>query len=148
MAFRSSEMSQRNELLRYQLDNVITEPVAGQHQDKNGYKFTINDRSAFCDWYNAYFEIQFQLQKLADGSHYDANRITVINGSHSFINHLMIKYAGKIVYYTDNLQKVTFVKNLLEYSDDYSRSVAKNSLWYLDTNDKITNANQNTGFQA
>lgn len=34
----------------------------------------------------------------------------------------------------------------MEYSDDYSRSVAKNSLWYLDTNN-IT-ANTNTEFEA
>ena len=52
------------------------------------------------------------------------------------------------MYDTDNLQKVTFVKNLLEYSDHFSRSVAKNSLWYLDTNHLIVNANQNTGFEA
>ena len=58
----------------------------------------------------------------------------------------MIKSAGKIVYDTDNLHNVTFAKNLLEYSDDPSRSVAKNSLWYLDT-DKTT-ANTNTGFEA
>ena len=38
------------------------------------------------------------------------------------------------------------MKNLLEYSDDYSRFVAKNSLWYLDTNN--TTANTNTGFEA
>ena len=115
---------------------------------KNEYKFTINDRSSFYDWYNAYFEVQFQLQKL-DGTAYihDANdRITVINRSHSLINQMMIKSAGEIVYNTDNLHKVTFVKNLLEYSDDYSRSVAKNSLWYLDTAD--TNAAGNTGFEA
>jgi len=126
MAFRSSEMLQRNELVRYQLDDTIRAPANGQHQDKNGYKFTINDRSAFYDWYNAYFEVQFQVQKLADGTAYGGgDRVTVINGSHSFINHLMIKSAGKIVYDTDNLHNVTFVKNLLEYSDDFSRSVAK-----------------------
>ena len=34
----------------------------------------------------------------------------------------------------------------MEYSDDYSRSVAKNSLWYLDTD--ATTANTNLGFQA
>jgi len=98
MAFRSSEMLQRDELVRYQLDDAIRARVSGQHQNKNGYKFTINDRSAFCDWYNAYFEIQFQVQKLADGTAYGGgDRIRVINGSHSFINHLMIKCAGKIV---------------------------------------------------
>ena len=147
MAFRTSEYLQRYELVRYQLDDVIRMPDAGQHQPKIGYKFTINDRSSYYDWYNAYFEVQFQLQKLADGARYVvADRIAVINGAHSLINHMMIKSAGKIVYDTNDLHKVTFVKNLLEYSDDFSRSVAKNSLWYLDTDD--TSANTNAGFQA
>ena len=147
MAFRSSEYLQRNELVRYQLDDVIRLPGNTQHQVKNGYKFTINDRSSFYDWYNAYFEVQFQLQKLADGTAYGGgDRIAVINNSHSLIKHLMIKSAGKIVYDTDNLHNVTFVKNLLEYSDDYSRSVAKNSLWYLDTD--ATTAAENLGFEA
>ena len=51
-----------------------------------------------------YFEVQFQLQKTADGAGYaTADRITVINGSHSLIKHLTIKSAGKIIYDTDNL---------------------------------------------
>lgn len=118
-----------------------------EHEVKSGYKFTINDRSSFYDWYNAYFEAQFQLQKIADGVGYAAaDRITVMNGAHSLMKHLMIKSAGKIVYDTDNLHNVTFAKNLLEYSDDYSRSVAKNSLWYMNTDN--TTANTNTGFEA
>ena len=106
MSFRSSEYLQRNELVRYQLDDVIRLPIDGQHPMKNAYKFTINDRSAFYNWYNPYFEVQFQLQVLADGNGYaDAGRIAVINGSHSLIDYMMIKSAGKIVYDTDNLQK-------------------------------------------
>ena len=150
MAFRTSENLQRYELIRFQLDDVIRIPANGQHQDKNGYKFTINDRSSFYDWYNAYFEVQFQLQKIADGAAYataDADRIAIINGAHSLIYQMMIKSAGKIVYDTNNLHKVTFVKNLLEYSDDYGRSVAKNSLWYLDTTGTSVIAD-NTGFGA
>jgi len=42
---------------------------------------------------------------------------------------------------------VTFVKNLLEYSDDYSRSVAKNSFWYFDTSAAAVDA-QNVGFAS
>ena len=150
MAFRTSEYLQRNELIRYQLDEVIRIPDVGQHQQKTGYKFTINDRSSFYDWYNAYFEVQFQLQVLADGSGVpNATRSTVINGAHSLISHIMIKSAGKIVYDTDNLHKVTFVKNLLEYSDDFSRSVAKDSFWYLDVaNLADMTAAGNTGFEA
>ena len=147
MSFRTSEELQRYELIRFQLDDVIKTPANGQHQQKNGYKFTINDRSSFYDWYNAYFEVQFQLQKIADATNYVvADRIAVVNGSHSLINHIMIKSAGKIVYDTNNLHKVTFVKNLLEYSDDYSRSVAKDSLWYLDVDN--TSDDTNAGFQA
>ena len=149
MAFRTSEYLQRNELVRYQLDNVILIPENGQHQQKNGYKFTINDRSSFYDWYNAYFEVQFQLQLLADGTGVpDATRATVINGAHSLINHIMIKSAGKIVYDTNNLHKVTFVKNLLEYSDDFSRSVAKDSFWYLDVANADMTAAGNAGFES
>ena len=147
MSFRSSELLQRYELTRFQLDNVISAPANAQHQLKNGYNFTVNDWSSFYDWYNAYFEIRFQLQKLADGAAYaNGDRIAPINGAHSLISHLMIKSAGKIVYETTNLHKITYVKNLLEYSDDYSRSVAKNNLWYLDTDG--TTANTNTGLEA
>ena len=77
-----------------------------------------------------------------------ATRATVINGAHSLINHLMIKSAGKIVYDTNNLHKVTFVKNLLEYSDDFSRSVAKDSFWYLDVTAADMTTAVNRGFEA
>ena len=109
MAFRLSENLQRNELVRFQLDSVIRAPTNDTYQKNDGYIFTINDRSAYYDWYNAYFEVQFQLQKKADGAGYAAaDRITVINGSHSLINHMVIKSAGKIIYNTTDLHKVTF----------------------------------------
>ena len=76
-----------------------------------------------------------------DTGYLAANRITTINGSHSLIKHLMIKSAGKIIYDTDNLHNVTFIKNLLEYSDDFSRSIAKNSFWYLDVNRTTADTN-------
>ena len=125
MSFRSSELLQRCELTRFQLDNVISAPAPDQHQLKNGYNFTINDRSSLYDWYYAYLELRFQLQNLADGAAYaNGDRIAPINGAHSLISHLMIKSAGRILYETTNLHRITYVKNLLEYSDDYSRSVA------------------------
>ena len=147
MAFRSPENVQRNELVRFQLESNIRTPANGVEQQKNGYKFVINDRSTFYDWFNAFFEVRFKLDVKADGADNADERTTVINGSHSLINHLVIKSAGKIIYDTDNLHLVTFAKNLLEYSDDYARSVAKNSLWYLDTSDS-TVADDNKGLEA
>ena len=141
MTFRSPENVQRNELVRFQLQDNLRTPNAGQEQQKRGYKFLVNDRSSFYDWYNAFFEVQFQLDLKADEGEIADTDVTMINGSHSLIKHVVVRSSEKIIYDTDNLHKVTFVKNLLEYSDDYSRSVAKNSFWYLDTNDSTQNTN-------
>ena len=152
MTFRSPENFQRNELVRFQLKDNIRTPNAGQEQQKRGYKFIVNDRSSFYDWYNAFFEVQFQLDLKADGGEIADTDVTMINGSHSLIKHMVVRSSEKIIYDTDNLHKVTFVKNLLEYSDDYSRSVAKNSFWYLDTNDSTearpAQATFNAGYAA
>ena len=146
MTFRSPENVQRNELVRFQLESNIRAPANAAEQQKNGYKFVINDRGTFFDWFNAFFEVRFKLDLKADGEDNADTRTTIINGAHSLIKHMVIKSAGKIIYDTDNLHLVTFAKNLLEYSDDYARSVAKNSLWYLDTAD--TSAVGNAGLEA
>ena len=147
MSFRTSENLQRYEYVRFHLDNVIEQPANNQSQKKTGYRFTINDRSTMFDFFNGYFEVTKELQKKADGAGYaQADRITMINGSQSLIRHMVIKSSGKIVYESDNLHRITNVKNLLEYSEDFSRSVGKNSFWYLDTD--RTTANTNTGFEA
>ena len=147
MSFRTNENLQRYEYVRFHLDNVIEQPANNQSQKKTGYRFTINDRSTMFDFFNGYFEVTKELQKRADATGYAAaDRITMINGSHSLIRHMVIQSSGKIVYESDNLHRITNVKNLLEYSDDFSRSVGKNSFWYLDTDN--TTANTNSGFES
>ena len=147
MTFRISDKLQRYEMVRFSLDNIIEQPGNNNEQKKTGYKFTITDRSTFFDYFNGYFEVTKELQKKADGTGFAAaDRISIINGAHSIIKHMVIKSAGKIVYDSDNIHKIVNAKNLLEYSDDFSRSVAKNSFWYLDTEDST--ANTNLGFEA
>ena len=91
--------------------------------------------------------MRFNLELKANGQSNADARATVINGAHSFIRHTVIESAGKIIYDIDNLHLVTFVKNLLEYSNDYSRTLAKNSLWYLDTADSSV-ASTNPNYEA
>ena len=142
-----SDKLQRYEMVKFSLDNIIVQPGNNDSQKKTGYKFTITDRSTFFDYFNGYFEVTKELQKKADGAGFAAaDRITIINGAHSIIKHMIIRSAGKIVYDSDNIHKIVNAKNLLEYSDDFSRSVAKNSFWYLDTEDST--ANTNLGFEA
>ena len=93
--------------------------------------------------------MQFKLDLKANGGAIANTRTTLINGSHSLIKHTVVKSAGKIIFDTDNLHLVTFAKNLLEYSDDYARSVAKNSFWYLDLHvADSNNAAANVNFEA
>ena len=146
MAFRSPENVQRNELVQFRLQDAIRAPANTQEQEKKGYKFHVTDRGITLDWFNAFFEVRFRLDLKANGGDNADARTTIINGSHSLIKHMVIKSAGKIVYDTDNLHLVTFAKNLLEYSDDFGRSTAKNSLWYLDTD--ATSDDTNTGLES
>ena len=147
MTFRTSDKLQRYEMVTFSLNNIIEKPGNNNYQKKTGYKFTITDRSTLFDFYNGYFVVSKELQKKADGSGFAAaDRISIINGAHSIIKHMVIKSAGKIVYDSDNIHRIVNVKNLLEYSDDFSRSVAKKSFWYLDTEDST--ANTNSGFEA
>ena len=63
MTFRNSDNLQRYEYVRFHLDNLIEQPVNNASQKKNGYRFTINNRSTMFDFYNGYFEVTKELQK-------------------------------------------------------------------------------------
>ncbi len=64
----------------------------------------------------------------------------------SLINKLVVKSAGKPICNVDNIHKLIFIKNLLDCSDDYSRSVAKSRSCYLDTD--ATNVTAAAGTNA
>jgi len=113
MAFRAPENVQRNELVRFNLQSVIRAPANTQEQQRRRYKFTVENRGKFFDWYNAFFEIRFKIDLKANGGDNADQLSTVMNGSHSFIKHLAIKSGGKIIYDIDILHVVTFIKNLL-----------------------------------
>ena len=106
--FRSSNYCSRYEETPIQLDTPILIPGNNARQNKNGYQFTVNDRSSHFDWFNGFFEVKFSIKQLADMNGYtavgaDPAAITaatasMINGSTSLINNLTIKQNGKVVY--------------------------------------------------
>ena len=147
MSFRTRDKLRRYEMTRFSLDSLIDQPANGTYQKKSRYIFNIPNRSNIYDYFNGYFEVVKELQKKADGSGYAAaDRISIINGSHSLIKHMKISSSSKILYDTDNIHKTVNVKNLLEYSNDFSKTVSTTSFWFLDTEDST--ANTNLGFEA
>ena len=135
--FRSNQYCSRYEETPIQLDTALTIPGNNGIQTKNSYKFTINDRSSYFDWFNGFFEVKFVVNQLDGGGAYDGgvDKIaTIINGSTSLITSLKIFQNGKIVYEGNNLFLSTHVKSLIEYSEDYARSIASGENFYLDVN--------------
>ena len=133
--FRPPEYCDRYEYIPIQLDTAVTIPGAIVAQRKNGYQFTINDRSSYFDWYNAYFEVDFRVVQEANAGYLAAVRIAVINDAASLIADLQVKQNGKTVYDSNNLYRVTNLKNLLTMSQDYANSSATSEYFYLDIDD-------------
>ena len=118
---------------KFNLISPILLPANGDNQEKEGYTFKLMDRDNFYDWYNAYFRVDFKFEATANGGNVVADTESApINGSFSLIKSLRINSSGKDLYYANNIHKFIFIKNLLEFSDDFSRSVAKDQFWYLD----------------
>ena len=131
--FRSQQYIEDVSYVHIRLDTPITFPGNNQFQTKMGYKFTSSDRDNFFDWYNAYIRVSYKFEAKANGDNIGADTQSApINGSFSLIKSLKISSAGKKLYEADGIHKGIFIKNLLDFSDDYSRSVAKNQFWYLD----------------
>ena len=146
--FRNPKLLEKTNFVRFDLNTPLTFPLNTQKQTKTGYKFVINDRNRWFDLYNAYFRVNYTLEATNNENALSADtNSSTLNGSASLINKLEVKSAGKYLYNIDDAHKAVFVKNLLDFSDDYARSTAKSQFWYLDTADD-TALNANAGIQA
>lgn len=136
--YRHPKYIERYEDLYFELYTPLISNVANAaHQQKNGYCFVVDNRCATAplDWYNARLNVDFKVNKLADGGNIAANDHNgIVNGSHSLIANLNVKINEKGVYTRDNVNHVVNIKNLLEYSQGYVSSQGTNEFYFLDTN--------------
>ena len=148
--FRSPEYCDRYEYIPIQLETPITTLWAGVAQRQNGFQFKISDRFSYFDWYNAYFEVDFKVVQDENAEYLAATPIAMINDAASLIADMQVKQNGKTVYDSNNLYRVTNIKNLLTISQDYANSSATSEYFYLDTGDTTVkdggDANYNKGF--
>ena len=87
------------------------------------------------DWYNVVFPTDFTFKALANGASVGANTESApINASFSLIKRMTVQSAGRTVYEADKIHKIVFIKNLLDYSGNYARSVAKDQFWQRRSN--------------
>ena len=132
--FRTQQYLEKSEEVQINLDTPLTFPGNNQRQDKLNHKFFVKDRDNFYDWYNAYFRVDFKFEAVANGANIGAvTQSAPINGSFSLIKSLNLKSVGKNLYEGTNTHKIIFIKNLLNFSNDFSGTVAKSQFWYLDS---------------
>ena len=124
--FRTPPYLEKTTYVQVNLDTPLTFPGNNQYQNKSGHKFTVRDRDNFYDWYNAYFRVDFKFEAVANGADIGADTESApINSSFSLIRSLKLKSAGKMLYEAENIHKGIFIKNLLDFSDDFSRERGK-----------------------
>ena len=152
--FRNSKLIERYEDVVCHLQTAMNMTLVNNApQTRTNYRFIVDNsgESTPFDWYHARFDINFKLQKLADGGNI-GNQEGMVNSAFSFIKKLNIKINGVDVYDCSETNQATNIKNLLEYSQGYSKSQGTNEFFYIDTTgtaeSRAAQAGYNSGFAA
>ena len=149
--FRSDKYLNRMEYYAYDLETDIstTKREDGQEQMKNQHRFIIDNTAEInpIDWYNAFFEVEFKLVKLADNTagfvddNTAANLCTMNNGL-SLIKEIRVLSEGESVYNNNiSANEGANLLTLLNYTKSYADSVGSDQFFYLDTSAAADNQN-------
>ena len=135
--YRNSKLIERYEDVVFKLDTALISNLANNaHQKKEGHCFVVDNsgESTPFDWYHARFNVDIKLEKLADGADVAADDHNgIVNSAYSLIKKLNVKMNGVDVYECSEANQATNIKNLLEYSQGYSKSQGTNEFFYIDT---------------
>ena len=136
--FRSDKYLNRMEYYAYDLETDISTTIRGngQEQMKNQHRFIIDNTAEInpIDWYNAFFEIDFKLVKLADGNNFRANDMCTMNNGLSLIKEIRVLSEGESVYNNNiSANEGANLLTLLNYTKSYADSVGSDQFFYLDT---------------
>ena len=154
--YRNSKLIERYEDVVFELETTLNSNIANAaHQIKTNHRFVVDNsgESTPFDWYHSRFNVDINLEKLADGADVDADDHNgIVNSAFSLIKKLNVKMNGLDVYECSEANQAMNIKNLMEYSQGYSKSQGTNEFFYIDTNrhaeERKVQANYNSGFAA
>ena len=149
--FRSDKYLNRMEYYAYDLETDISTTKRGNNQEqmKNQHRFIIDNTAEInpIDWYNAFFEIEFKLVKLAnnDTNYADNNtaaNLCTMNNGLSLIKEIRVLSEGESVYNNNiSANEGANLLTLLNYTKSYADSVGSDQFFYLDTSAAANNQN-------
>ena len=138
--FRSDQYLNRMEYYAYDLETDISTTIRGNNQEqmKNQHRFIIDNTAEInpIDCYNAFFEVEFKLVKLANNTaNFAADDMCSMNNGLSLIKEIRVLSEGESVYNNNiSANKGANLMTLLNYTKSYADSVGSDQFFYLDTN--------------
>ena len=137
--FRSDKYLNRMEYYAYDLETDISTTIRGNNQEqmKNQHRFIIDNTAEInpIDWYNAFFEVEFKLVKLANNTtDFAAGDMCTMNNGLSLIKEIRVLSEGESVYNNNiSANEGANLMTLLNYTKSYADSVGSDQFFYLDT---------------
>ncbi|PFX21869.1 hypothetical protein AWC38_SpisGene13598 [Stylophora pistillata] len=136
-SMRTKKFAKGYEYSSYDLDTPLqTAPANNNYQQKKGYKFTVDTKTApeaVADWYNAYFEMDFKITKMDNTTYGAADAAAIINGGFSMIKDIKVDFEKVRVLDLPSANHAANMKNLTEFSKEHSDQVGPPQFHYLDT---------------
>ena len=119
-SYRNSKLIERYEDVVFELETALNvNPANNANQTKTNHRFVVDNsgESTPLDWYNARFNVNITLEKLADGTNVAADdHMGIVNSASALMKKLNVKMNGVDVYDCSDANQATNIKNLLEYS--------------------------------
>ena len=140
--FRSDKYLNRMKYYAYDLETDISTTIRGNNQEqmKNQHRFIIDNTAEInpIDWYNAFFEVEFKLVKLADAANFaienEAANLCTMNNGLSLIKEIRVLSEGESVYNNNiSANECANLMTLLNYTKSYADSVGSDQFFYIDT---------------
>ena len=143
--FRSDQYLNRMEYYAYDLETDISTTIRGNNQEQmeNQHRFIIDNTAEInlIDWYNAFFEVEFKLVKLADATNFAAADKCTMNNGLSLIKEIRVLSEGESVYNNNiSANEGANLLTLLNYTKSYADSVGSDQFFYIDTSAAAENA--------
>ena len=132
--FRKQEYTEKVENIPYIPEKFFNEnPENNKPQEKSNIRFYVDSTNEVSpnDWYNAYFEVHFKINKLADGSNFAAADLSTLAGDvYSLINKIDINFNGANVTSLIDINHCVNALNMLQFSGSYVNGPGTQSFTY------------------
>ena len=135
--FRKQEYTEKAEYIPYTPEKFFNEnPENNKPQEKSNIRFYVDSTNEVSpnDWYNAYFEVHFKLNKLANETTFftndDNKKGSLAGDAYSLINKIDINFNGANVTSLIDINHCVDALNILQFSGSYVNGPGTQSFTY------------------